>query len=311
MLNNAGAPFSFDYQNFANCRVSPSAVHTRNTVLHNYFCKYLMQKAMSVYKWGLPDEWDTNYFLYVLYTFGYVAVINTDRYGVIPQQCTLTGYNVMYQPTRALISNPLLRGNLEPRIHKQCELIKLQPNYSGIWDAVTYFADMMALASESIGVNLVNSKLAYLFAANGKAQAETLKKLYDNVAEGNPAVFVNKNAIVDEQGNPAMELFQQNLSQNYIVDKLLVALRNIENQFCTFVGIPSANTDKRERLVTDEVNSNNVETQARADMWLESLQDGCDKANRMFGLDLSVKWRVDPHKGEEVTPDGNVNSRSV
>jgi len=71
-------------------------------------------------------------------------------------------------------------------------------------------------------------------------------------------------------------------------------LRKINEQFCTDIGIPNANTDKRERLIDSEVNSNNVETATRCEMWLESIKKGIAKANDMYGLSLGVDWRVNP-----------------
>ena len=108
-----GIPFSADYINAANSVVSPSTVHCRNTTLSLYFQRYLLQKAMSVFKWEMPVDWSKNYTLYTLYCWGFFAVVNTDRYGVIPQACGLRGYDVFYQPTHAIITNPLLSGTLE------------------------------------------------------------------------------------------------------------------------------------------------------------------------------------------------------
>ena len=68
----------------------------------------------------------------------------------------------------------------------------------------------------------------------------------------------------------------------------------------------NANTDKRERLVTDEVNANNVETYSKCSLWLESLQESCEKANNMFGLDLWVDWRKIPGGGAADAGD-NIN----
>ena len=89
-----GIPFPADYINAANSVVSPSTVHCRNTSLSLYFQRYLLQKAMSVFKWEMPPEWSKNYTLYTLYCWGFFAVVNTDRYGVIPQACGLRGYDV-------------------------------------------------------------------------------------------------------------------------------------------------------------------------------------------------------------------------
>lgn len=146
---------------------------------------------MSVFEWDLPETWNKDYFLYVLYCWGYVAVINTDKFGVIPQGCGLKGYDVFYAPTHAVIANPLLSGILEPRIGTQCELMKLQPDFSGILDLVGHYAEQMALASQSVSVNLLNSKLSYVFTAKTKALAESLKKMYDQIASGEPAVVID------------------------------------------------------------------------------------------------------------------------
>ena len=284
------------YYDFANAWTSynqPGTVHSQNTILVQYFRRYLLQKAISVFKWKLPDGWARNYFLYVLYCWGFLAIINTDKFGVIPQQCGLRGYNVYYQPTNAVITNPLLRGIREPEIGTECVLLRLQPDYGGVMDLVNYYAEELALASEAISVNLLNSKLAYVFTAQNKSTAESFKKLYDEIASGNPAVVQDKNLLGDD-GKPSWMPFAQNLAQTYIAGDLLTAMREIENQFCTDLGLPNANTNKKERLITDEVNANNVETYTRAAMWLEELQKGCEDASAMFGIDLSVDWRVDP-----------------
>ena len=66
---------------------------------------------------------------------------------------------------------------------------------------------------------------------------------------------------------------------------------DIINEFLTEIGIDNANTDKRERLVTDEVNANDEEIRANVQHWLDNISEGFEKANSMFGLDLSVKVR--------------------
>ena len=290
----SGIPYSYDYINAEVSASSPSTVHCANTKLSHYFRRYLLQKAMSLYKWKMPETWSKNYFLYVLYCWGFLAVVNTDKFGVIPQACTLTGYNVFYQPTNALITNPLLRGILEPRIGSECTLIKLQPDYGGIMDIVGYYADMLALCAESAGINLINSHLAYVFFSQNKAGAETFKKMYDKIASGDPMVVIDKSLMRDD-GKSAWDTFSQDVGKNYIVDKIISDMRKIESQFDTDIGIPNANTDKRERLITDEVNANNVETVTKSALWLEQLQESCAQAREMFGIDLSVDWRFPPN----------------
>ena len=292
-VNSNSAPFDYQTLNYYNAQRSPSTVHVKNTRLRRYFRKYLFQKAISVFKWDIPEEWDKDYFLYTLYGLGYIAVIDTDQYGVICQGGALGGYNLYYRPSYIIITNPLIRGTITANLEKDCALIKLQPDYSSIMDIVGYYADLMALASESTGINLLNVKSGTVFGAQNKAQAESYKKMYDTLSDGDPAVVIDK-TMLDDQGQPTWFPFTQHLKESYVVTDLLSDMRKIEAMFDTDIGIPNANTDKRERLITDEVNANNVETATRCELWLESIRKGIDKANSKYNLSLAVDWRVKP-----------------
>lgn len=286
-------PINYEFENLYNAMRSPSTVHCRNTALVEFYTRYLLQKVISVFEFtGLPETWADNYFKYVLFGQGVIAVINTDRYGVICQNCGLSGYNVFYQPTTAVIANPLLPGLKEFTVGENCQIIKLQPNYSGVMDLVTTYADLMAMALETTGANLLNSKLSYVFFAENKSAAESFKKLYDKLASGEPMAVIDKN-LLNEDGSPAWQMFTQNVGANYVTGELLNDMKTIEDQFNTIVGIPNANTQKRERMITDEVNANNVDTQSRIQLWLETMQKDIDKVNAMFNLNIGVKYRYD------------------
>lgn len=298
-------PVGYGDINLYNAQFSPSTVHVKNTALQRYFRKYLLQKAISVFKWTLPEEWDDDYFKYVLYGMGYIAVLNTRSFGIICQGGALGGYNLYYRPSYIMITNPLLKETITANIGTDCAIIKLQPDYSSIMDIVGYYADQLALSAEALGMNLVNVKTGVVFGAENKAQAESYKKMYDRLGDGNPAVFIDKK-LLDDTGKPAWFPFVQNMQQQYIAPEILSDMRKIEAMFDTDIGIPNANTDKKERLVTDEVNANNVETATRCELWLDSIRKGIDKANNMYGLSLAVNWRVNPKteiddnwKGEE------------
>lgn len=290
---NSNPPFDYQTQNYYNSQRSPSTVHVKNTRLRRYFRKYLFQKAISVFKWNIPEEWDKDYFLYTLFGLGYIAVIDTDQYGVICQGGALGGYNLYYRPSYIIITNPLIRGSITANLDTDCALIKLQPDYSSIMDIVGYYADQMALASESLGINLINVKSGTVFGATSKNQAESYKKMYDTLSDGDPAVVIDK-SLLDETGKPSWFPFTQHIKESYVVSDLLSDMRKIESMFDTDIGIPNANTDKKERLITDEVNANNVETATRCELWLETLRKGIDKANKKYNLSLSVDWRVKP-----------------
>ena len=298
-------PKSQIFSDIYNTLHSPNAVHVKNTQLQTYFVRQLLLKCISVFKWELPENWARNYFLYTLYGFGYNAIIYTAEYGVIPQWCTLGGeFTVQYQPSEAVIANPRFVTPLRLKIGEDCEIMRLFPDYQGIMDIVFAYADLLALAYQSAGSNLLNSQLAYVFFASNKSMAESWKKMYDQIHSGDP-VGVIGNKVYDELGNRSWEAFEQNLKQVFITPELLNCMQQIENMFDTEVGLPNANLTKRERLIKDEATANNVETLSKMDMVLTELQESCDRVNAKYGGymegRLSVDWRVKP---DELDPDG-------
>lgn len=298
--------FTYDLINRYNARIEPSTVHTSDNAKAWYFRRYLIQKILSVFEFkGIPDTWSVDYFLYTLFVCGFVSVIETDKFGVIPQHCSLYGYDVFYRPTNVTISNPLLKGIIQPRINQECTLIKLQPDYGSCWDIVAYYADLLALATESLGVNMVNSKLAYVFACADNTTAKSFKKIYDNISKGDPAVFADKK-LFNEDGEPLWTTFQNNLKQNYVAGDILNDMIKIDARFCSEVGIPNVNMAKNSGVTDNEVEANNIDTKTKVSLWLETMQDGIIKTNEMFGLDLSVKLRF-----KEEVENVSVDTRDV
>ena len=299
-------PVLFNYNNAYTSQIKPGMIHSRNTTLTWFFERILTQRLFSVFEYDLPEEWDKDYFLYVLWLYGFGAVINTDKYGVIFQQCTLSGYNVYYRPSKVLVSNPLLQTK-ELTINKDCALLKCAPDYRGVYDIISYYADQMAVLMEAFGVNAYNSKFSWIFAADNPAMAESFKKMFDQVTSGNPAVAVDKK-LFNENGDPRWIQFDQNLKNNFIGKDILECMATIDNMFCTAIGLPNSNYEKRERLLVDEINANNSQTRALADVWMETIKHGMDVANDMFGLDLDIRYKQDM---EAMRNDNTLNNRTV
>lgn len=272
----------------------PNEMHLLNNSAAFMFRRLLLQDAMSVFKWQVPEHWDLTYMLYVLYSYGYFAVINTDRFGVIPQSCGLTGRNVFYQPTEAIIANPLIRIDKNPTIGKNCTIVKLQPDYCGILDIVDTYSGLLAMTMQTLTTNLVNSRLAWVFAAKNQAMANSYKKMFDDIASGKPAVVVSKDLYNETTGEPNWDKFDNNIKNTFIAPELTEMTRKLRNMFATEIGIPNANIEKKERMIVDEVNANNIETYSKCARWLEQLQDGCTRVNKMFGTNIWVDWRFKP-----------------
>ena len=304
-------PVDYSFENLYNSRMNPSAIHTQNTGLFMYYGDYLFKKILSVYRFNnLPDTWAENYFKAVLFGIGFIAIFDDPTYGVIPQQFSLSDtYSLFRQPTRVLIANPFFKRSFQLKVGKTCEILKVQPDYQPVIDIVSFYADMLAVSAETAAVNLINSKVSYTFFAQNRQMAESFKKMYDQMASGKPFTIVDKNLQADD-GTKNWDTFEQNVGQNYIVGNVLDDMRKIENQFNTMIGIPNANTQKKERLISSEVESNDVETTALVQIWLDTKRTDLEKINSRYNLDISVDYRyqhyfdnVDREVGQE-TDDG-------
>ena len=293
--------FEYDFINRYNSLFQPSTVHCKNTDLSLFFSKYLLQQAISRYEFTLPDRpgWDEAYFTYTLFCAGYGAVLKTPRFGTIFQFCTLGGYDINYMPRTATVTNPALEETYTRIIGRDCEVIKMQPLFGSVMDIIGYYADMMALTSEAIGVNIVNSKLAYVFSAGSRSAADSYKNLYDRVASGDPMVVADEKLYDKATGKIKMDYFTQDLKANYIANDLFESLKNIENKFFSDMGFNNTNDQKKERMIVDEVNANNEATMSKCRLWLETMKKSMERANNMFGLELDVKLR----KIEQPLPD--------
>lgn len=264
-----------------------------NNATARYFRKYLFQKLLSAFDWTIPKLWNRDYFLYVLFGYGYISIIDTgpEYYGVVPQRCGISGYNLFYAPTRVLVHNPLLPHINELTINEDCTVLRVNANYTGVMDIVDYYAVKLAMLSADVESTAFNSKLSYVFTVPNQTAAASFKKMYDKIGQGDPMVVVDKNLLA-EDGSKTWDVFQQNLSQNYIVPYILEDMRRIENDFCTKVGIPATNTEKRERMSEAEVTRNDVETESLIDGWFVRLKDEVERTNEMFpGVNLKVERR--------------------
>lgn len=297
--------------NAASAYPIPATVSTTDNATAEFYSRYLMKRAIAAVEFDIPDEWNYTYFVYTLFGFGFGAVLDYPGLGIIWQHGTLAGRDLYYQPKRFLLTNPVLE-NKELAIGNECVLVKLQPDYCGVSDIVATFAARLALAYEAWQMNTQNSKLAYVGFFENKAAAMTFKALFDEIQAGNPAAVSNR-SLFDEQGKPRWGTFAQDLRANYIAPEISADMRNIMNEYDSFVGIPNnPEWGKRERSVVDEVNSNNIETDTILDLAIRSINDGFRQANDKYGLRLKARKRYPLTEKGGIDDDGStVDSRTL
>lgn len=289
-------PLNYNQINVAAGSYNPSPVKAYNNKTFGFWERSLFQRACSVIQFDLPVEWEGNvkdFFYYCLFKFGYVAVFETPEYGKVFQPCTLQGQNFYYQPTKADVSNPLYQASLT--IGEECELIKLTPDYFGIWDVISYYAEKLSTLDNAINMSLINNKYAFILGARNKTAGEALKKIIDKVNKGEPAIIYDMKLLNDPQdkAEPWQFLERKSLKDSYLTTDQLMDFQTILNNFDTEIGIPVLPYQKKERMVVSEAESKIIDATSRSVVWFDTLSSSVEKVNNMFDLNLTVKMRYE------------------
>lgn len=264
-------------------RESPKDVDGVFNASSVFYNRELLRLIFSAYEFtGVPAEWDYDYMLTHIFVDGMFAITDTEV-GVIPLRCGVTGVNYWDHPTEVQIAVPVL-GSMRRKIGEECALVKLQYDYKGIMELVQRYATNLAMCDSSIAVNLMNTKAVIIGQAEDAKQAQTLKKMYDEISAGKPFV-VTRNGMV----KIGESVIFNPVKQAFVADDVQLLKRKIMNEFLTRIGIGNANTEKRERLISDEVNANNEESEVAKNHWVKTVNEGLKEANRLYGLSLGFR----------------------
>lgn len=270
------------------------AGHVQNDYNTAFYMRALWQRAIAGTTFKLPKSWrrGKRYFKNVLFSLGFIGVIDTPDYGIIPQICSFSGYGLFLQPVKMIVNQPLVQ--FEGTIGEDCELIHLCGDFRGIWDIVEHFAIRLSTAITSVDCALMNERISLLAAGKSKQASETLKYLYEKISAGEPFAVYDKAIKTDslDGSDEPIWTFSQDVASQYISDKLLADIDTILMQFDKEIGIAAVG-EKKERMLTDEIAMQNEDACARSTTWFENLSDSFDLVNELFpdlGLSFSMKY---------------------
>lgn len=292
---------------------SPSMVKAYNNATYAYWERSLFQRAVSRIKTTLPDNWEgsrRDFLLFCLLKLGFVFVSESDSLGYWFNPGSLYGIDFYYQPTEFVLANPRTNElGLKSRyqLHTEGELLKFMPDYQGIFDTISYYAEKLSALDNAINMSIINSKFAFILAAKNKATSEALKKVLDKINKGEPAVFLDKVLMNDPNSadTPWQLLEIQKLKENYITDKQLIDFQTILNAFDAEIGINTVPYQKAERFVSAEANSRQTDSQARILTAIECLQSSVKDIKKLYP-DIKLNFSL----REEAAQDGNSESNT-
>lgn len=151
---------------------------------------------------------------------------------------------------------------------------------------INLFAYRLYETERTIDTNLIAQKTPVLIEGDTKTIL-TLKNTYMSFAGNTPFIFGNKDYNINQKLNALKT------DAPYLIDKLELHKHEIWNEALTFLGIDNANTDKKERLITDEVESNNELINYYLNCFYKTRKQACDMINKKYGLNIKIKLNKD------------------
>ena len=288
---------------------APKSVRGVNAAMVLEYYDDLLEMVESCFKFKNLPETIPEFNFYRVFDEGVIGFFKT-VYGSYLLPATYSGQDVNYFPTHLTYANPVI-GSGSYRIGTECEpfYINYDPRsftFTDLRGVLVRFAVKLAMADASVDMSLMNSRIAQVFKATNQTELKSLQRMYDQITQGNPAVFLKKG--INDDGD--WVLFA-NVKNSYIANDILMTKRTIMDEFLTYIGINNANTDKRERLNAEEVHANDGERLSHIYVWLDHMQTCLKKANKLLGTNMSVELtEVVKEKEvdyEPVEPDGSIS----
>lgn len=254
--------------------------------------------CLSMFEWqNLPTSMNARFIEMCLFYNGQAAFLYDDNWGYINTMAADGGYiNIYGLPTE--LNCYSYRFNQRRALYmtdtgeeKGKECILVMNNYERVPTSATVnlFAYRLAEAQRTADVNMKAQRTPILLTTDQK-QLFTLKKMYEEYDGNTPAIFADKNVITPD----ALKAIKTDAP--FIGREIMDYKREIWNEFLTFMGISNL-SEKRERMVSNEIDSNNELVNLNLQALLIPRKEACRQFNEKYGLmgnkGIDVKVRSD------------------
>ena len=258
--------------------------------------------AMNIFTYeGLPDTIEGWMIEERLFSKGKVGVVRTKEHGDLMLDIAPWTFNdINFKPTNAQLigmgytidrlvywgkgtKDTRIIPELEPvnNSDNSCVIIKNNDLYVSTFDILYPYLYGYFKAKMKLYVNLEQLSLNNIIVgdADDRKNYETLVK---RVRRNNPYNFLN---IKKMKSKP--EMLEMNI--NFKAQELETLCKSLYGEALGKLGISAMEFEKRERMITDEVNKNDEQIDTRLDAMLRNRQRGWDLYNELNGTNVKVK----------------------
>ena len=258
-----------------------SALLNNRTYLQYY--NRLLELAINMYEWkNLPDTVDERFLELTLFSDGMAVYFRDEILGDLCLQTMIGGnldvYRIPMERTAYAANGYQVR--LDPA---NSVIIFNNYTHTNSMLDIEMYARRLYNIERTIDVN-VNAQKTPVMVIGSESQRLTLKNLMMQYDGNEPFIYGD-----DKLNVNALNVLR--LDAPYVADKLNILKRQIWNEALTYLGIENSNTEKKERLVTDEITSNLGGVEAQRFCRLNARRKAADQINAMFGTNITVGFR--------------------
>lgn len=245
----------------------------------------LQEIAINMFEWsGLPDTVDERFLELTLCEYGYLVYFNDEEIGDLVATAMIGGPLDVYRipiNRRAYAYN----GYQKDLTNKDSVLVFNNYLRTPSMLTILLYARRLYEIERTIDVNVKAQKTPVAIICD-ESQLFTMKQVYEKFDGNEPIIFGAKN--LDLKGIQSMKT-----DAPFVADKLNTLKKQIWNEAMTIFGVENANTEKKERLVSDEVLSSLGTVQAQRYVMLNARRQAAKQINKMFGTQIEVNFRQD------------------
>lgn len=252
--------------------------------------------SMTAFKWnGLPDGILERHIERALFDHGKAIFFRVPDAGFMCLECTDGGaVNVYGDP---LSYNAYGFNFMQNISAEDCVIIENNMLRLPTRDFLMFYTNKIAEAERTMDVNVKSNKTPVVMLCDDK-DVLSAKRIFQQVDGNVPAIFADKALNMES-------ISSLDLKARFLGNELMDYKHSVEAELLTFLGKNNPAVDKKERLITDEANSNNELIASFMELQLEARRRACKAINKKFGLGITVERRQPdaPEVEEEVGAD--------
>ena len=244
---------------------------------------YYKMLALNMFTWeNLPETMNSRYIENALYEQGLCLVNNDENMGLISVPCNFgANMNINGESTEVITSGYNYVKTINYINNKDCVLIRNNDLAKATRDYIANYAERMLEVEMCIRANINQQKFPWFINATEKTK-KALEIIFEKVENFEPYILANREIGL---GDNALEVLT--MPTPYVADKLNEYKYELEREILTFLSLNN-NFEKKERLLTDEINSNNDFISTNAMLMYKNRLQACEEINKNFGLNVKV-----------------------